>query len=96
MAKKACEDLPEANCWATSTYCSWQTLKYNMKVGAGKGFSLQELKLKGGLQLDEIQLAASPWLIFRCERLKLKLTDSGVYMVATYGWWDWAQTCKKK
>ncbi|KAK2991289.1 hypothetical protein RJ640_024554 [Escallonia rubra] len=49
------------------------TLKYNMKVRAGKGFSLEELKLHGGVQPEDIQISL---FILRHECPKLKHIDS--------------------
>ncbi|KAF5182248.1 Serine hydroxymethyltransferase [Thalictrum thalictroides] len=42
-------DFPTPNCWATvlRPVVHGQTLKYNMKVRAGRGFSLEELKAAG-------------------------------------------------
>ncbi|KAL0403301.1 UNVERIFIED_CONTAM: 60S ribosomal protein L13-1 [Sesamum radiatum] len=45
--EESCEDFPQAYCWTATPVVHGQTLKYNMKVRAGRGFSLEELKAAG-------------------------------------------------
>ncbi|CAL9084687.1 unnamed protein product, partial [Musa textilis] len=53
--EESCEDISTSNCWTSLSYCSMSD-KYNMKSRAGRGFTLEELKV---VSADQVSVTGS-------------------------------------
>ncbi|THU72351.1 hypothetical protein C4D60_Mb04t11180 [Musa balbisiana] len=57
--EESCEDISTSNCWTALSYCSMSD-KYNTKSRAGRGFTLEELKVSA----DRVSVTGSNSIYF--------------------------------